>query len=579
MANSAKMSLKMAEKKIKDCLHMLIHANNRGKARSWNRSLTDLTHEIDAHEVVSFDIFDTLIMRKTLKPGDVFDLVERELGEEGEDVPFSEWRIAAERKLLQNGRQPNFDDIYECLKSEHVLSSTKVNHWKEKEWLWEEKLLAPRQVMIDVLAYAKESGKTICLTSDMYFSKPYIEQILKKHGISGYDAIFVSCDYQKTKDDGHLFECVLDFAKGRSVLHIGDNEHSDCKMPKRFGIDTFRIWRASDLLEASSSAHALKAVVSLEDRLLIGTLVFHAFNDPFVLSRTNGRVQISDCEEFARWYLLPITMRFLQFISETVSGARDAVVLFLSRDGYFFHKAYASLAKKMNLPDSVYFYASRQAANGVMVQDEDDINLFLDIILQRKNQNLKTQLEYFFSVQFDDSFDVSVADACVHGSDAIVRKVKGEKVRIFAAQKMNRECYLSYIDGLHLQRYKKAFCVDIVTKGTTVRCLTKLLHIPVDLIAFGGLEALSKFLPDRDRWHLLYGIMKKHVKILPWFPVLEVPYASQESQLKKFSGGGEGCLCKGDGIQCSVFERRAVRPLRRTGFFCRRTVAATSPDG
>ena len=36
-----------------------------------------LQHLIDVHDVISFDIFDTLLMRTVLDPTDVFEIVEK----------------------------------------------------------------------------------------------------------------------------------------------------------------------------------------------------------------------------------------------------------------------------------------------------------------------------------------------------------------------------------------------------------------------------------------------------------------------------------------------------------------------
>ena len=42
-------------------------------------SRAELIHAISEHEIISFDVFDTLIMRKTLYPEDVFEIVQNRL--------------------------------------------------------------------------------------------------------------------------------------------------------------------------------------------------------------------------------------------------------------------------------------------------------------------------------------------------------------------------------------------------------------------------------------------------------------------------------------------------------------------
>lgn len=125
------------------------------------------------------------------------------------------------------------------------------------------------------------------LTSDMYFSKSEMEQLLADKGIEGYDEIFVSCDHQATKGDGRLFRPLLELVGERTVLHIGDNEVADDEVPRRLGIDTYTIRKAKDLLVSSSCAHILENARMLPDRLMLGTILAHLFNSPFALAETN----------------------------------------------------------------------------------------------------------------------------------------------------------------------------------------------------------------------------------------------------------------------------------------------------
>lgn len=71
---------------------------------------SSLKENIDKHAVISFDVFDTLLIRKVAEPHDVFRLVEQNLNQVG----FARERIEAEelaRKLAQ-GREVTFEEIY-----------------------------------------------------------------------------------------------------------------------------------------------------------------------------------------------------------------------------------------------------------------------------------------------------------------------------------------------------------------------------------------------------------------------------------------------------------------------------------
>ena len=68
------------------------------------KSIEGLKAEIQNYDVISFELFDTLVMRKTLEPCDVFDLVEEKIKKEGIIIDsFKKIRMEAER-LSEIGR-------------------------------------------------------------------------------------------------------------------------------------------------------------------------------------------------------------------------------------------------------------------------------------------------------------------------------------------------------------------------------------------------------------------------------------------------------------------------------------------
>ena len=72
---------------------------------------------IHAHEVISFDVFDTLLMRRTLYFTDVFYLLEERLHMPG----FAKARMRAEHDLYRQKEQPTLEEIYDALAVEPDL--------------------------------------------------------------------------------------------------------------------------------------------------------------------------------------------------------------------------------------------------------------------------------------------------------------------------------------------------------------------------------------------------------------------------------------------------------------------------
>ena len=76
--------------------------------------MTMLTEEFLAgFELISFDVFDTLLLRPFARPTDLFRKLEHDTGANG----FAEARIAAEKRANRRARQKGltdarFDEIY-----------------------------------------------------------------------------------------------------------------------------------------------------------------------------------------------------------------------------------------------------------------------------------------------------------------------------------------------------------------------------------------------------------------------------------------------------------------------------------
>ena len=77
----------------------------------------DIIAQIDCHDVISFDVFDTLLMRQTLYPADVFALVSGRAAKAGHTWDaFAVHRMQAELFVLRHG-QHTLDAIYTQLQS------------------------------------------------------------------------------------------------------------------------------------------------------------------------------------------------------------------------------------------------------------------------------------------------------------------------------------------------------------------------------------------------------------------------------------------------------------------------------
>ena len=508
----------------------------------WSKSIEHLKKDVAMHDVISFDIFDTLVTRKTLYPHNVFDIVERKLQKNGEVLSFSALRMEAEKGLIENGDFPTLSDIYEEMGRRNHLENSFLYELKCVELETEKRLLCPRQVMVDILSWAKLQGKTVILTSDMYLDSADLEQILSICGICGYDKLLVSCEQKASKSEGNLYEKIKELYPGKSILHIGDNEADDIDSARRHGLDAYWIMNPLAMVCASSAAYIVDEVETIDDAMLLGQILASIFDSPFALNQTRGKIHISSVRMLAEVCLLPITMRYMQYIFQVARKQKrdEAILLFASRDGWLLQKIYAGFAKQYDLPNGIYFYTSRQAATGALTKDVSDIDVLCNDLEKVPVKNLKTILEQRFQVKFADSFDMSVEDAlALWGREGLKKCVYTYKKKILQSSKKKRKGYLYYLDKLKLKNKKKIYIVDIIAHGTAVYALSRMLEHEVYLISCFGADIPNDYIKDISLCNLAYGNIEYTSKLSGINPVLEIIYASNEGQLAGFSETGE----------------------------------------
>lgn len=192
----------------------------------------------DDVEYVSFDVFDTLIIRPYVRPTDLFRHMELLIGVPG----FADLRVRSERMARnKHSREITLDDIY-------AEMGPKYERFSQMETDMEIRLSVPNGPVVDILNRLIADEKKVILISDMYLPTVTIESILHSCGIEGHSGLYVSSKYGVTKCDGDLYGLVLKDLGARpdELLHVGDSRHSDYDVPKRLGIGAYRLRRPMD---------------------------------------------------------------------------------------------------------------------------------------------------------------------------------------------------------------------------------------------------------------------------------------------------------------------------------------------
>lgn len=227
-------------KELARCLSDAALSHIEAQRRTWaDHTFDDIKALIDAYDVVSFDIFDTLVGRTVSSPEDVFDLVENMAQAEGIDIEgFRKLRHNAQ---LESGLDnANLDEVYQELIQVAGVPAQEANHLKRLEIEAEKKVMVPKEQVIRLAEYAHNQGKEVILTTDMYLNEPYLVELLQNVGFMGYDDIIISCEHRKLKLEG-LFDDLRLAYPGKRVIHFGDSYINDCVCAEMASIDSFLI--------------------------------------------------------------------------------------------------------------------------------------------------------------------------------------------------------------------------------------------------------------------------------------------------------------------------------------------------
>ena len=204
--------------------------------------------KLSAYDIISFDIFDTLIIRNVEKPTDIFAIMAHEIGfNDFKKIRQRAEQRAREKKFREEGtREIVLNDIYEILEREYSISKK----WMDREIELEEEFCVANPYMKAVYDRVVEQGKKIIIISDMYLPCDVIEKILKRNGYSCYDRIFLSNELKLRKGDGTLQKYVNEkYVCGKKIIHIGDNCEGDIKQSEKCGFDTLYYPATTNLAE------------------------------------------------------------------------------------------------------------------------------------------------------------------------------------------------------------------------------------------------------------------------------------------------------------------------------------------
>ncbi len=356
----------------------LLHLSESASDKKIRLSADDYVRKLEKYDVISFDIFDTLLIRPFSDPTDVFLFVGIEQG----TPDFRRIRIEQEflarqeHKSKYGDNEVTYEEIWDRMERETGASRQGM----ECELELEEKFSFANPLMKEVFDRLKEMGKTIICISDMYLSQEYIRNLLESKGFYGIEKIYMSGEYKKSKAAGDIYRFVKDDLKdyfpekgGISVIHVGDNEVSDVEMAKKSGA-------GFDAVLYPNIHKCGKPFRAFDMSPVVGGAYRGVVND-----RIYGGVKRYTPEyEYGYIYGGIFALGYAAFIHDYCSKNGIERILFLSRDGDILKKVYDRLYPA---DDTDYVYMSRAVAVR-LIKDYDRYDFFRRFIFYKVNRKL-----------------------------------------------------------------------------------------------------------------------------------------------------------------------------------------------
>ncbi len=427
--------------------------------------------------LASFDIFDTVLLRKCGKPGNIFHLLAQKLypDDEAKRVAFIRWRRQAEGRVASRikGRETTIADIYTDTDVVQFCDYTPSQLVAAEKEIEADNLTANPAVK-SIIEKCRAEGKTICFISDMYLDSEFLSQVLKREGcLVGNEEVYVSCEEETRKSTGALYDKVRSYLNPTHWEHYGDHPVSDVKRAKGKGIKASLIKTAFTESEkhfadnCDQHGYELSCLAGLQR----------------VARITNGHNAYS---ALAADFVAPAYIPYVQFVLEKAKELGIKRIYFLSRDSYILQKI--AECKQNEFPDIElrYLFVSRKAllqpylqeptaAKFLAVQDKQTLlGKYVEELLSSLATS-STELKEKFATEFEYSRITSKQQ-----EKDFLYKIFGEKsnfrnhLKEIATEK--REFLNAYFAQEGLFDNSEKAMVDVGWLGTTRLMINSILH-------------------------------------------------------------------------------------------------------
>ncbi len=347
-------------------------------------SVGDLVRAVEADaaavDVLTIDVFDTLLIRRIADPDQVKIPVARYISNlaarQGIDCSWQtclQWRAEIERaQRVKNGAQyPDHEARYPEFMGallERIFGGKApagllraVTDWELK---LEQSVIVPRAELADFVRRWHAAGKRIWAMTDIYLPATHIRPLLERVDLARFlTGVVSSADACMAKASGAGFrrlreQAGLDPARW---VHVGDNPISDGTRPAEFGIRAF-------VLRDASEAHRKALYRRYERAAALRPFWKGRQVQQIMLPLEKENVNQAPLSDYGYNFFGPLVGGFIQRLAERSRALGLQRLYFFSREGLTFLKAWQNsvpwLYPSGDAPEARYLYVSRVALAG-----------------------------------------------------------------------------------------------------------------------------------------------------------------------------------------------------------------------
>jgi predicted HAD superfamily hydrolase len=331
-------------------------------------------------EAVSFDIFDTLLVRRIHDPDLVKLPVARYIAglAATQGLHWSWQKVQSRRDAIEQVHRAatgmKYVDHEACYPvfMRELLQEIFQNRFDESllervtayEMAMENSMLVPRKMLVDWLEELAADGKRIFLISDMYLPSSHLQKLIEHAGVLHLiEAVVSSADTFLAKASGKAYPMIAEkySVRPEAWLHIGDNPFSDGLRAGEAGLEAMIIHDPAE--------DQRKSIVKRYYNYSDGRPFWRGRALQQLMAPLEGEnLPVSPLYTEGYNFIGPLVGIFVQQVAEMCRKNHITKVFFLSREGWTFKRYWEQAAPFLfpenNLPETEYLYVSRMALAG-----------------------------------------------------------------------------------------------------------------------------------------------------------------------------------------------------------------------